>query len=134
MAGHRLLSTVDRKEGRDTMSRKQAPGTALLVAVASLMVAVLMVAACGRSLVPVTGELPATDLNLIPICLTADGAGDGQTYPCVWEEAHEDAQPYPGIRWVWYVDESCDRLTALPAQRDQGVKCIDVREWSTPAS
>lgn len=103
----------------------------LAVVAIALTVGVLMLAGCGKSLVPITGEVPATDLNTLPLCATPDGAAPGQTYPCVWEEAHEDARPYPGIRWVWYVQDYCPSLAALPEQVGDGVKCIDVREWIT---
>jgi hypothetical protein len=104
-----------------------------LVAVVAFVavVAVLVLAGCGKSLVPVTGEPVPVDLNAIPICATMDGAAPGQAYPCVWEEAHEEARPYPGIRWVWYVRDYCPSLVALPEQVGDGVKCIDVRQWIT---
>jgi hypothetical protein len=79
------------------------------------------------------GPLPPATLTLneVPICLTVDGAAQGQTYPCVWEEAHEEAQPYPGRRWTLYVQAACPYPIDAHAS-SQGVQCIDVRAWVAP--
>lgn len=117
------------------MSRKpHYSGATLLAALLSLMLGVALLAACGESVVPVTGDAPNMDLNVVPVCRSVDGAAPGQTYPCVWEEAHENARPYPGVRWVLYVQESCALIRPKLDQVEQGWKCIDVRDWATPGS
>lgn len=100
-------------------------GTALAVAA---LVALTMLACAVQ---PPRGRYPVTvNVGLISPCVSEDGAGMDQAYPCVWDCRVQGNRRCGGDPPVTLYQAS----TCEPATLPLTVRCIDVRAWLDPTA
>lgn len=101
------------------MSRNTNNSVALVVALASLLLAPAMVA-CQQT-------PPALDLTTVPACPAEDGPGMTGPVPCTWDTIMVgNGQGGEVTRWYLYAD-TCPRTTV---QDHRLVECIGRADWT----